>query len=104
MGKLLRNAPVEILEIRARDDVRCSQRRRLELRFKLDIECEIVFRPQVREWLRILWRERLPESLKRFEHHNPRRNACREILRQKWPERLIFPRLNITCAPVVHQD
>src|SRR5438445_7577196 len=32
------------------------------------------------------------------------RSARRSIPRQKWAERLIFPRLDVARAPVVHQD
>ncbi len=47
MRQLLRNAPVKILEIGARDDVRRLHLRGLQMRFELNVEGEIVFRTQI---------------------------------------------------------
>lgn len=42
MGKLLRNGPVKVLEICARNDVRCVHRWSLQPRFQLDVEHEML--------------------------------------------------------------
>ena len=113
MGKLLGNAPVKILKICARDDVRRfsaagrtrrgEHLRRLQTRFKADVEGEIVFRSQVRQRRGILRWERFAKGLERFQGHHPRRNACAKVLGQKRTERLIFPGLNVARAPIIHQ-
>ena len=102
MGKLLRNAPIEILEIRSRNRVRRFHLRRLQRRLQLDVEGEIVFCPQIWQRLGILFGERFPKWLERFHGHDPRRNARAKIFRQKRTERLVFPSLNVARAPIVH--
>jgi hypothetical protein len=39
----------------------------------------------------------------RFQRNDPRRNGGSEVLGQKRPERLVFPRLNVARRPVVEQ-
>src|SRR6266436_542955 len=103
MRKLLRDAPVKILKICARNNVRRVHRRSLQAGLKMNIEREIIFAAQVRQWFRILRRQRLPEWFECLERDNPGRNAGAKVLRQKRAERLIFPCLNVARAPVIHQ-
>src|SRR5438552_13098572 len=103
MRKLLGNAPIKSLKICTRDHVWRIRRRRLELRFELNVEGGILFRAQIRQRRGTLGGERFSEWLERFERHDPWRNARREILCQKWAERLVLPSLNVPGAPVIHQ-
>src|SRR5215831_15560373 len=103
MCKLLRDAPVEILEIGSGNPVWRIHFRRPQMRFEFNVEGGIVSRAQVRQRLWILCREGFAEWVERFKCDNPWRDTRAEILRQKWTERLIFPRLNVACAPIIHQ-
>src|SRR5438045_9344838 len=103
MGELLRDAPVEILEVRPRNDMCLHEFVRLQLRFELNVEAEVVRLPQIGQRLGILDRQWFSEGLQRVQRYHPRRNARAKVLRKEWPERLIFPRLHVTCAPIVHQ-
>ena len=77
---------------------------RLQARFQVDVVSAVVRRAQVGQRRGILRRQRLTEGLERIQRHDPRRNGGAEIFREKRPERLVFPRLHIARAPVVHQD
>src|SRR5687768_16886818 len=81
----------------------------------LDVNLEVYVEPagaliaavaEILERLRIIrvafecFRTEWSESLHRYDI---RRNRRREILRQERPERLVFPRLNVACRPVVDQ-
>ena len=71
MRELLRDAPVKILEVRPRDDVRRCHRSCLETRLKLDVVGEIVRRTQIRQRLWILWRQRFPKWSERLQGNDP---------------------------------
>src|SRR5437763_11024566 len=103
MSELLRHAPVKMLEVCARDEVRRVHGRSLQSRFQTNVECEIILRAQIRQRLGILLRKRFSERLEGFKCYDPGRDAASEVFSQERPERLIFPRLNIARAPIVHQ-
>src|ERR1017187_1956042 len=103
MSELLRNAPVKVLEIRSRDYVWLAQFCGLQLRFEMNVDGEIIRHPQIWQRLGILWRKRFAKRLERIKCHDPRRNARAKVFGQERTERLVFPRLNIACAPIVHQ-
>src|SRR5436190_11721874 len=70
----------------------------------MNVEGEIVFSAQVRQRLGLLLGKWLAKRLKRFCCYHPRGNAGTKILGQKGSQRLIFPRLNVARAPIIHQD
>src|ERR1043166_3265661 len=104
MGELLRDAPVKILEIRARDRVGRGHGGGLQTRFQLDVVGEIFRGPQVGQGLGILRRERFSERFERLPRHDPGRDAPAENFRPERGGRVIFPGLQIARTPVIHQN
>ena len=76
----------------------------LQTRFELNVVGEIVRSRANRATAPDPAPAAVSERFERFQRHDPRRDAGAEIFRQKRTERLVFPRLNIARAPVVHQD
>src|SRR4051812_2255125 len=104
MGQLLRNAPIEILEVGASDDLGRGHTPGLQSGLELDIKCKVVRTPKIRQRLRILDWKWLSERLQRFQTNDPGRNTGGEILRQERSQRLVLPRLNVSGAPIIHQN
>src|SRR5579883_85204 len=98
----LRRCPVHMAECCFAQPYRFPQPRRLQKHLQLNIESALR-RPQIPERRCFMRRRFRPKWLQRFERNHPRRNAGREIFRQKRAERLIFPALNIARRPVVQQ-
>src|SRR5471032_375832 len=73
------------------------------MHFEFDIECMIASVAQIRKRFRLLFRRGGTEWLECVERDDPRRDRGRETLRVEWPERHIFPLLDIAGAPVVQQ-
>src|SRR5262249_17573607 len=103
MGHHLRDAPVHVGERAATEP---NWRKILsphlggsQMHFDRDVEARFAaFRQgEVGQRLRISVWTREPRTAKwrqRLQRHNPRRQRRREVLAEKWSERLILPRLN----------
>ncbi|SPE17970.1 exported hypothetical protein [Candidatus Sulfotelmatomonas gaucii] len=108
----LRNRPIEIAQISAaQHHGRCAcllHLRGLEINLegKIDSVAICSRRAQIskRGWIAFgafecgnaIWRQC-------FQRNNPGRDGCGEVLRKKRTERLVLPRLDVACRPVVDE-
>src|SRR5690606_17723892 len=110
VSQQLRKIPVGILEVGSRQDGRFDVFRARLLRAQQDFQADVEGtaglvggRTQVWQGLRVarIAFKGDAEGCQRFQRDDPGGNGAGKVLGQKRSQRLVFPRLQIACRPVV---
>src|SRR5437660_8381844 len=104
--------PITVAKIRLHQSLRgltrISHRDSRQPHLEADVDCAggvVCRRVEIRQWMRVAERtvERDAKRRQRLHCHDPWRQRGCEIFRQKWPERLVLPRLDVARSPVVEK-